>query len=114
MRIEGAYRNRAPGTQTQLLAPIRREMARDLVRRSVLALQLLTNTEKKRIHFDQEGLGRQSAQRFVPKPLVAHGADAALHLLRIGDTAQCGSDHVAMLEGRSESVTLFGIMPQPM
>ena len=45
---------------------------------------------------------------------MAHRADAALHLLRIGDSAQCRRNHVAMLERRSELIPFIRIVSQPM
>ncbi len=44
---------------------------------------------------------------------MAHGADAALDLLRIGDAAEGGGDHVAVLEGGGEGGALVGVVAQP-
>ena len=52
--------------------------------------------------FDRNVLRRQPAPLRVPHPLVAHGADAALHRFGIGDAAQRGRHHVAVLERRGK------------
>ena len=44
---------------------------------------------------------------------MAHGADAALYFFRIGDAAQRGRHHVAVLEGGNEFRSLAGIVAQP-
>jgi hypothetical protein len=54
-----------------------------------------------------------AAQLPVPHPLVAHGADAARRLARIGDAAQHRGHHVAMLQRRDHLRALAGIVPQP-
>src|SRR5207249_7198048 len=55
-----------------------------------------------------------TAERRVPQPLVAHGADTALHLLCIGDATESCGDHIAVLEGRDEFGALRGVMAKPM
>ena len=87
--------------------------ARDLVGRCVLAFQLRANACKQRIDLCQKTLRRQAAERGIPHPLVAHGADAAFHAAGIGDAAQRGRDHVAVLEGADELRALVWIVAQP-
>ena len=49
----------------------------------------------------------------VPHPLVAHGADAARDLRRIGDAAEHGRHHVAVFERGSHARALLRIVAQP-
>ena len=49
----------------------------------------------------------------VPHPLVAHGADAARNFGGVGDAAEGGGDHVAVLEGGDEFGTQLGVVAQP-
>ena len=44
---------------------------------------------------------------------MSHGADTAFHAAGIGDAAQRGRDHVAVLEGADELRTLVWIVAQP-
>ena len=55
----------------------------------------------------QELLRRQPAQRGVPHPLVAHGADAAWNRRRVCDAAQHRRHHVAMFQRRREPAALL-------
>ena len=113
VRIERAHRYRNACAQPQLPGPLRRKMARNLVRRGIAPIQLGAHARQQRIHFHQEFLGRQAAQFQVPHPLVAHRADTARRLARIRDAAQHRGHHVAMFERGDHRRALVRIGAQP-
>src|SRR6185437_12227689 len=98
MRIEGADRNGNSRFETELLRPLWRQLSFDLIRSCVFALQLRANASEQGIDFDKKIFRRESSQICIPQPFVAHRADAALYFGWIGNAAQRGGDHVAMLE----------------
>jgi len=49
----------------------------------------------------------------VPKPLMPHCANAALHFTGLSDAAKCGSHHIAIFKRGAKLVALVGIMAQP-
>ncbi len=63
--------------------------------------------------FDRNDCGGRAVPFRVPHPLVAHGANAALGLFRVGDAAEGCGDHVAVFEGSDEAVALVGVVAQP-
>src|SRR4029077_13076936 len=73
-----------------------------------------TNTREHGIHLHKKLLGRKAAERRVPEPLVAHGADTAFYLFRIADPAKGCGHHVAVLEGGGKLRSLVSIVAQPM
>src|ERR1700733_15151104 len=89
-------------------------MSGDLIRSKVFAIETVTNSIEERIEFGEELLRRQPAPSRVPKPLVAHGADTALHLCRIRNAGERGRNHVAVLEAGEEVRPFFGIVAEPM
>src|SRR3977135_2138032 len=93
---------------------MRREPAGELIGWRVFTVDFFAHACKKRIHFDEEILWRQTTERGVPQPLVTHGTDAALYLLCIGDAAESCGDHIAVFECRNECRTLRGIVAKPM
>src|SRR5882762_9250410 len=97
MRIESPYRNRDAGLQAELFRPVRRERSSDLIRRRVFTIELFANSCQQRVHFGEEPFRRQAPELAIPQPLVSHGANTALYFLRIGDAAEGGGNHVAML-----------------
>ena len=88
-------------------------MAGDLVGGFVAARQFRAHAGQQRVDGGQELFRRQAAQRGVPHPLVAHGADAARNGGRVGDAAQHGGHHIAMFQRGGEAAALFGIVAQP-
>ena len=114
MRVERADGNRDAGAQAELLGPFGREMAGDLVRGRVACRASLSRTPASSGSTAVEKVfRRQAAERRVPHPFVAHGADAARDVGGIGDAAEHGRDHVAMFERGDESRALVGIVAQP-
>ena len=49
----------------------------------------------------------------VPQPLMPHGAGAALDSSRGGDAAERGGNHIAVLKGGGEVVSLVRVVAQP-
>ena len=68
--------------------------------------QHVARAGQKRINTGQECCRRQVA---VPQPLVPHRANRTRHRIGIGDAAQHGRDHVAVLE-RGHERSAFGRM----
>src|SRR5271166_5427033 len=113
MRIESANRNGNSGKQAQLLGPVRMERAGNLIASLVAANQFLSDTFQQRVNGNKEIFGWKSAERAIPHPFVAHGADGTWRLHWIGDAAEHSGNHVAMLEGGDKLRALIGIVPQP-
>src|SRR5579859_2239079 len=88
-------------------------MTSQMVRSRIFAVQLFAHSSQQRVYFCEKFLGWETAERGVPHPLMAHGANAALYLLRVGDAAQRRRDHVAMLERGNKLRALGRIMPKP-
>src|SRR4029077_12523661 len=102
-----------PRAQAEFLGPLRRQLSGDLVGSGILPFQFVARSGQQRIDFRQKALWWESAQGCIPHPLVAHGANAALHAAGIGDSAKGGGDHVAVLERAGEFLALFWIVTQP-
>jgi hypothetical protein len=68
---------------------------------------------KQRVHGNQKFFRRQSAPLRIPHPFVAHGAHAALQIADRGDAAQCGGNHVAMLQSSDKAGALLRVVAQP-
>src|SRR5579862_1334548 len=113
MRIESANRNRNAGRQPEMFRPARREFSRSGIGPSINTIQLGANTGKKRVNFHQELFRGQSAERSVPHPLVAHGANTAFDGARVSKTAESRGDHVAVLKGRCEGTAFRRVVAQP-
>jgi len=77
-------------------------------------IHFFAHAGEKWVYLNEKILRWQAAERGVPHPLVAHGADAALHLLGIGDAAERCGNHIAMFERRNEFWAFPGIMAKPM
>src|SRR5262245_5118852 len=114
MRVECADRDRNTRAKTELRRPFRREPAGEFVRGCVSARELGAHAFKQWVDRYQKILGRHSIERLVPHPFVAHGADASWSACRVGDAAQSGRDHVAMLQSRHHPAALVRIMSKPM
>src|SRR5882757_4972052 len=76
--IEGADWNGNSRAQAQLFCPDRREIAGNLIGCSIFPIQLCANASQQWVNLSEEALWREAAERRIPHPLVAHGADAAL------------------------------------
>ncbi len=113
VRVEGADRDRDAGAQPHPFGPRRRQAAGQRVGGRVAARDLVPHAGKQRVHRREEALWRQAAERRAPHPLVAHRADAARHLRGIGDPAERGRHHVAVLERGDDAVALVGVVAQP-
>ena len=59
-----------------------------------IAGEFLADAVKERVEFGEKRLRRQAIPLGIPHPFVAHGADAALGELGIGDAAERGRHHV--------------------
>ena len=79
----------------------------------VAAAEFCADAFQKRINGNEEFLGREATERAIPHPFVAHGANGAGRLGRVGDATENRRDHVAMFEGGDELGALFGIVAQP-
>ena len=100
--------------QAEFLGPFRRKMTGEVIGSEILAGELVANAIQQRIDLRQKRLRREPAPLWIPHPLVTHGADAALRPVGIGDAAQRGRNHVAVLERGGELSSLFRIVAQPM
>src|SRR5690242_11431508 len=92
MGVKGADGNGDSRFHTELLRPFGTKFASDVVRRGEAALETLGNTGQQRIDFGKKSVARESAQRSVPEPFVAHGADAARDTRRIALPGENGGD----------------------
>src|SRR3954467_8696603 len=79
----------------------------------VMPAELFTHAFEQRINGYEELFRWKAAERFVPKPLMAHGADTAGRLRCLANTAEGCRDEVTMLEGGRELVALVRVMPEP-
>ncbi len=113
MRIERADGDRDACAKAQLGRPLRRQPPGDLVAGGVAASQFVVDALEQRVHGSQELLRRQSSQRLVPHPLVAHGAGRARHLIDVRDPAQHRRNHVAVFEDGDQLTALVRVVPQP-
>ena len=92
---------------------MRRKPACELIGSGEFTVDFFAHSSEEWIYLDEKILRRQAAERSVPHPFVPHGADAALHLLRIRDAAKRCGDHVAMFKRRDEFSALRGIVAKP-
>ena len=100
--------------QSQLLGPMRGELSRNYVSDVAYSPSNFSRTPfNSGMDFDEKFFRGQPAQRAIPHPLVAHGADAALHFFRFRDAAERSRNHVAMLERGSKVRALLRIVTQP-
>ena len=82
--------------------PMRRKVSGEVIGGEIVAGELFANAVKQRVDLGKKRLRRQAVPLGIPHPLVAHGADAALGQFGIGDAAERGRHHVAVLEGGGE------------
>jgi hypothetical protein len=88
-------------------------VAGELVGGEVGAVELGADSGEEGVDGDEERFGREAGPFGIPHPLVAHGADGAADEGGVGDAAERGGDHVAVLEGCNKVGALVGIMAQP-
>ena len=113
MRVERADGNGNARLEAEFVGPVLGEMAADLVGSGIASAELRANAREERIDLGQEIVGRKAAERFVPHPFMAHGADAARHLCRIGDAAQHRRHQIAVFQGSRHARALLRIIAQP-
>ena len=113
VRVKCAHGNGYAGTQPQRFSPLRRKMPGQMIAGQELAAKFGAHAGKQRVHGHQKLLRRQPAPLGIPHPLVAHGADAALQLVDLGDAAKRSRHHVAMFQRGDKLRALFGIVAQP-
>src|SRR5204862_1458852 len=113
MRVERADRNGNTRLQTELLRPVRRKPACEVIRSGEFTVDFFAHSSEEWIYLDEKILRRQAAERSAAHPFVPHGADAALHLLGVGDAAKRCADHVAMFKRRDEFSDIRGIVAKP-
>ena len=111
--VKGSCGNRDSGAQAQPRGPLLAEVSGDLIAGGVTPAKLRADAGQRGIESGQEVFRRQPAESLVPHPLVAHCADAARYLGRVGDAAEYGGHHVAMFQRRGEARALLGIVAQP-
>ena len=103
-----------PGAQPKFAGPLLRQVPGDLIGGGVAPVQLFADAREQRIDCHQKVFRRQAAERFVPHPLVAHGANAAPAL---GDGSVMPQRTAATISQCSKAeaklVALLGIVPQP-
>ena len=92
-----------PSRKTEPGRPLGGEVPATLVAGGVTPGQPLPHALEQRIHFHQKLFRRQTAQRSVPHPLMAHGADGARRLERVADTAERGRRHIAVFQRGAET-----------
>src|SRR5258708_39192123 len=85
-----------------------------MIRREVLASKLLANALEKWIHRREKRLRREASPSRIPHPFVAHGADAPPDFRWIAYSCERRCDHIAVFKRAGESLTLAGIVSQPM
>src|SRR5690348_2855176 len=113
MSVERTDGNGDAGAEAEFFSPGEREMASKLVGGLDGAFEFFADAGEERVNFYEEFLGREAAEVGMPEPFMAHGAGAALDAGGIGDAAERGRDHVAMLEGAGEFLALGGIVAEP-
>ena len=102
------------GGEAEGFGPLCGEMAGDLVGGCVApGCDFVADAGEQRVDGGEELLRRQAPPARVPHPFVAHGADAARDLVGIGDAAEGGGDHVAVLQRGDETGAQLGVVAQP-
>src|ERR1700720_3466125 len=114
VRIESSDGNGNSSAQAELRGPLRSESAGKLIARSIAAVEFAANPCKKRIDRCQKIFARQAAQRFIPHPLVAHGANRARCFVEISDATESGGRHIAMFKCAGELRAFCRVVAQPM
>ena len=113
VRVECSHGNRNSRAQPQLCRPLRRKFSRQMIAGQVFAAHLRAHAGKQRIDRNQETLRRQPSPFWIPHPLVAHRAYAALHRARLRYPAQRCRHHVAMFKRRHQPRAFLRVVPQP-
>ena len=78
--VERSDRNRDARGEAELLGPLGRQRSGDRIRAAVVARHLLAHAGQARIERGEEIFARKAAERLVPQPLMACGADTPRQL----------------------------------
>src|SRR5258708_40010387 len=113
MGVEGADGYGDSRAQCELRRPFGSELAGELVAGREAASEFRVYLIEKWIDGRKKSFAGQAAERCVPHPLVAHGANWTRRLGRIINSAKDRGDHVAMLESGGKTLALGWIVAQP-
>ena len=114
VRVERAYGDRDACAESEPRRPFVGQPPGKTIAGEVAATaDFGADAREHRVDGCQEIVRRQPAERGVPHPLVTHRADGPWDLSRVGDAAEHGRNHVAVLERGDQLAALVRVVTEP-